>query len=298
MHPSLTGGRLVSATPPTLLSRRCFVACLAGLPVCAVFADNRPAAGRKLDFQIGEGFGDASAANIRGVLQSAAESIWSRCPNTQWEVPGFFVYHSRTVPITEHQHRPDGRIAIGLTPKGMLWDQITYQFAHEFCHALAGHANDWQKCWRGRRTAHHWLEESLCETASLFALRTMGKSWAEKAPYPNWKSYAPLLAKYAQRRLDEATVGLPKDASFGNWFKEHEESIRKAATLRDKNLIVARQLLPLFEANPAGWEAVTFINTTANRDPEKTLIRHFSDWEAAAPVQQRKFIAEVRGLFV
>lgn len=268
---------------------------LAGLPAAVVCAASAPAAGRTLDFQIGEGFGDASSADIRAVLTSAAESIWDHCPNTRWEVPGFFIYHSRAVPITEYEHRADGRIAIGLTSQGRLWSQFAFQFAHEFCHALAGHANDGQACWRVGRKANHWLEESLCETASLFALRAMGKRWAEQPPYPNWKGYAPSLTTYAQQRLD--TGGLPPDTSFGTWFAEHEASLRKAATLRDKNLIVARQLLPLFEANPAGWEAVTAFNLTPNREPEKTLARHFTDWAAAAPDQQQKFIAQLRAVF-
>ena len=71
----------------------------------------------------------------------------------------------------------------------------------------------------------------------------MGKRWAEQPPYPNWKGYAPSLTTYAQQRLD--TAELPPDASFGKWFAEHEASLRKASTQRDKNLIVARQLLPV-----------------------------------------------------
>ncbi len=292
MHPLPNQTRLA-----VRLTRRCFAAWMAAVPVATVCADNETETGRRLDFQIGEGFGDASEADIQAVLRSAAESIWRHCPNTRWEVPGFYIYHSRTAPITEFEHRADGRIAIGLTSQGRLWSQFAFQFAHEFGHALAGHANDWRQCWRVGRKANHWLEESLCETASLFALRAMGKGWVERAPYPNWRGYAPALAKYAQERLDSTVSGLPLEASFGKWFGEHEASLRRVATLRDKNLIVARVLLPLFEASPAGWEAITALNLTANRDPEKTLARHFSDWEAATPVPQREFIARVRGVF-
>lgn len=284
--------RLTSNMPPTWLSRRCFAVLLGGLPVVAAGADRLPAAGRTLDFEIGDGFGDARAVDIRAVLLSAAETLWSHCPNTRWEVPGFFIYRSRTVPIAEYEHRPDGRIAIGLTSQGRLWSQFAFQFAHEFCHALAGHANDGEKCWRRGRKANHWLEESLCETASLFVLRAMGKRWGEQPPYPNWKSYGPSLTRYAQERLD--TSGLPTDTSFGKWLAEHEPSLRQVATQRDKNLIVARQLLPLFEAEPAGWESVTAFNLTPHREPEKSLAKHFADWAAAAPVQHRKFIAQVR----
>src|SRR3954464_4731723 len=105
-----------------------------------------PAAGRKLDLHIGDGFG-AREVDIRAVLLSAAQAIWQHCPNTEWREPGFFIYHSSDVPITAYQHRADGRVAIGLTTTGNHWAQFAYQFAHEFCHALAGHANDFTQLW-------------------------------------------------------------------------------------------------------------------------------------------------------
>ena len=36
----------------------------------------------------------------------------------------------------------------GLAVEGTYWAQFAYQFGHEFCHALAGHCNDWKLCWR------------------------------------------------------------------------------------------------------------------------------------------------------
>jgi len=48
-------------------------------------------------------------------------------------------------------------VAIGVTTKGNFWSQFVFQFLHEFCHALAGHSNDWKKRWIKGRTANHWL---------------------------------------------------------------------------------------------------------------------------------------------
>lgn len=193
-------------------------------------------------------------------------------------------------------HRADGRIAIGLTTQGTYWAQFAFQFAHEFCHALAGHSNDWKKLWTKGRKANHWLEESLCETASLFALRAMGASWPVTPPYPNWKSYAGVLTKYAADRIDKAATSLPAGTKFSDWFRENEASMREKGTLREKNNVVATQLLPLLEAQPSGWEAVTFFNLT-KREPEKALAAHFTDWSAVAPLAQRTFIANVAAVF-
>ncbi|MFM8470523.1 MAG: hypothetical protein ACKODH_11225 [Limisphaerales bacterium] len=283
--------------PPNFISRRVFAAqCVVGL-AGAVHAAEPSRAGRRIDLEITSGFGDALEADIRAVLLSAADALWRHCPNTRWEVPGFHIYRARPVPITLHQRRPDGRIAIGLTAEGRHWAQFAFQFAHEFAHALASHADDAQRRWIGDHGANQWFEEALCETASLFALRAMGRAWAEQAPYPNWKSYAPALTKYAQERLDQSAATLALDAPFGPWFTAELASLRQAATQRDKNLVIARQLLPLFEAHPAGWEALTALNLTLDRDPQKGFVRYLADWELAAPEMQREFIRKLKSVF-
>lgn len=57
------------------------------------------------------------------------------------------VYRSRESPIVDYGHREDGRVAIGLNVEGRQWAQFAYQFVHEFCHALAGHSNQWKEKW-------------------------------------------------------------------------------------------------------------------------------------------------------
>ncbi len=263
--------------------------------LCAQTPAPPAAAGRRLDFRIGEDFG-ASEADIRAVLTSASDAIWQHCPGTRWEVPGFFIYHRDESPITNFDHRSDGRIAIGLTSRGNLWSQFAYQFAHEFCHALAGHSNDWRKLWIRGRKANHWLEESLCETASLFAMRAMGVTWKTDPPYPNWKSYANSLTRYAADRIEQAASNLPLGTTFQKWFRENEPAMREKSTLRDKNDVVALQLLPLFEKQPAGWESVTFMNL-ARRDPGKSLATHFADWIAVTPATHHAFVRDLSAVF-
>ena len=280
-----------------MISRREFIgaAALTTLASC-VSVRTSAAAGRKLDFQIVGDFGKASAADIRAVLVSAGGALWQHCPDTRWEMPGFYIYHRTQAPICDFNHRADGRIAIGLTTQGNHWSQLAYQFAHEFCHALAGHSNDWRKTWIKGRKANHWLEESLCETASLFAMRAMGRSWQTTPPYPNWKDYSASLTKYAQDRLDKTARDFPGGSDFGVWFHENEALLRQKSALREKNNVVVAQLLPLFEAQPAGWEAVTFFNL-GKREREQTLAAHVADWSACAPATQREFIKKIATVF-
>lgn len=280
------------------LSRRHFTALLLSAAPAGLASDVPAApvaAGRKLDLRIGEGFG-ARPADIRAVLLSASETIWRHCPNSEWRQPGFFIYHTDDFPVTAYEHRSDGRVAIGLTTTGNHWSQFAFQFAHEFCHALAGHTNDFTRLWTRGRKANLWLEESVCETASLFAMRAMAARWRVAPPYSNWKPYADELAKYARDRSAAALAVLPPRRPFLEWFHENEASMREDATLRQKNNLVAEQLLPLFEAQPSAWEAITFLNL-GRRDPEETLATRFAEWMAAAPEGQRAFIGRVGAVF-
>ena len=103
------------------------------------------------------------------------------------------VYHRADHPQTDSRRAAGNRIAIGLTARDNHWAQYSFQFAHEFCHALINYSNDERGLRRDRRYANHWLEESLCETASLFTLRALSRSWLIAPPYGAWRNYASLV---------------------------------------------------------------------------------------------------------
>ena len=277
-----------------MLSRRTFCLLLAGTASSLARAEEK--AGRKLDFRIAKDFSDASSADIEAVVRSAAGELWKRCPNTHWKVSGFSVFFRKEGPITLYEHRPDGWIAIGLNIRGRVWAQVAFQFAHEFCHALAGHSNDWEKLHIRGPSANLWLEESICETASLFSLRSMGHTWESSPPYPNWTGFSKHLTEYATNRLDEARKILADGEGFEQWFKKEQQSLREKATQRDKNCLIASRLLPLFESEPAGWESVTFCNL-AERVPNRTLSQYLEDWIAHSPPAHQSFIRKIAGIF-
>jgi hypothetical protein len=62
---------------------------------------------------------------------------------------------------------------------------------------------------------------------------------------------------------------------------------------RERNTIVARELLPLFEAQPSGWDALAALNLCA-RDPQMTLPRFLEEWRDHAGKSQYAFIDRVR----
>ncbi|MCX7007443.1 MAG: hypothetical protein NTY53_09390 [Kiritimatiellaeota bacterium] len=276
---------------------------LSGLLLCAALlaerghAQTATAPDRKLVLRVKmDGFGGASEADIKAVLRSAGSEIWEHCPNTQFAPQGFEIYHNSKYPITHYEPSKEGCIVIGLAVEGNLWARFSFQFAHEFTHALMDHSNDPGRLWHKLEHANQWLEESICETASLFSLRAMAKTWQTKPPYGNWKSYAPSLADYAAQRMNDPKHQLPAGQTFAAWFAVEEPGLRKQWAQREKNTLIAQQLLPLFEAEPSGWETVTALKL-GTRDVNKTLAKHLAEWHANAPAAQRAFILKFAVVF-
>lgn len=282
-----------AATAGRRLSRRRVLGLLAAGCGCgSVRAADTP---HELKFTVRDEFGTASTSNVEAVLKSAAGEIWSHCPNVTFLGAGFTVYRNAKHPITHYQRDADDRIVIGLNTGDLYWAQYAFQFGHEFCHALLDHTDARQ--WHLTQQANQWLDECLCETASLFVLRAMSRTWTTRPPYRNWKDFAPRLASYASDRLAAAKSLLPEGRSFGDWFAAELPSLREQWAQRDKNTLIAAQLLPLFEAEPSGWEALTTMRL-GTRDVRKPLERHFAEWQANAPQAQRTFIQKLAAVLL
>ena len=241
---------------------------------------------------LGDGWGSATAREIRAITLSAADEIARNVPRTR--IGTIVVYHRDDHPLTAWERTPDGKISVGLQARDRQCAQIAFQFAHEFCHVLITHSGDSRRTPRTPGGANLWLEESLAETASLFALHAMSRSWERSAPFRGWRSYAPEFSDYAQNRMRSADAGGRSD--FTRWFGKNEPTMRRNAELRDSNLVVALQLLPLFEAEPRGWEAVTFMNPAAH-DPRQPLGAFLAEWRQNCPPTLRPFVTGIAAVF-
>ena len=175
-----------------------------------ILAPNQP-----LDIRVqANAFGSASPADIEAVLRSAGAELLRYCPHTQ--LGGIDVYYRPDHPEIDSKRTPGGRIAMVLSARGAHWAQYSFQFAHEFCHALANYANSSRQTIPDTSNANLWFEESLCETASLFCLRAMSRAWQVSPPYPAFRAYAPWLADYAQQRLALPEHRLPTGFASAN----------------------------------------------------------------------------------
>jgi len=280
---------------PAAFSRRRFLLTLAtagfAAPRAAESADEKAT----LEILVDKGgWGAASTADIRTVALAAAREIWRWCPDQL--LRPIRVYHRRDFPQTDFLHDWRGRIGIGLAAEDTRWAQMAFQFGHEFCHALAQHSAAAKRSWHPPRHANLWFEECLCEVGSLFVLRRLAAEWRTAPPYPQWRTYADALASYAAERLARPDHQLPAELTFADWFRSNEPALRQNHALRARNVIVARQMLPLFEAEPTGWEALCFLNL-GKREHGKPLAQHLTEWQTASPAARRPFVGRVAAVF-
>ena len=156
-----------------------------------------------------KGWGNASPQDIKAVLYSTCDSIHKHFGPLKEKEP-LRVVRDKSGPIVLFKRNPNGEIIIKLNTGDRFWCQYAYQMAHEFCHVLCRFKN-------GSQT-NLWFEESLCEMASMFALKSMAKTWKTNPPYSNWKSYASAIDDY----LEDIVLKnkLTEDISVADYYKK------------------------------------------------------------------------------
>ena len=231
----------------------------------------------------------ASVADVHAVLASAQDEVWKHCDGL--EAPGVKVVFNRGYPITFDQRLPDGRVRIGLDTGGTYWSQFSFQYAHEFAHLIAGHTRP-DGAWTGAGNPNGWLEETLCETASLFALRAMSRTWRESPPYPNWRDYSSSLADYARDRLDDPKHQLPAGTTFPQWLDQHLPELRRDCCNRESNTLVAARLLPVFEEHPAAWKTLAWFRHS-KAGPDAPVDAHLAGWRDACPPELQPHVERI-----
>ena len=233
-----------------------------------------------------QGWGEAIPANITALLADVASHLNRLLADPVMDqVKVVPVTGHAAVPITLYRQSPSEPITIQLTAQDRKWSQFAYQFSHELCHVLSNYE-------RLRNNPNNWFHEALCELASVFTLRRMAERWPTRPPYPNWADYAPHLASYADDLLDNENRRLPADLTLGRWLSAHEERLRSDAYLRDLNAVVAYQLLPMFEAEPTGWNAVRSLPDTSGY-----LIAYLADWHDCVASADKPFVKRLMGAF-
>jgi hypothetical protein len=245
---------------------------------------------RGLDIRVGDaGWGNADKEDIERVLYSVAAELEPYFPHGK--LPPIKVEHGDDTPIALYEKIAGGQYVILLTAKDRHWSQLAYQFAHELTHVLSNFDNNALRQAK-QQDPNQWFEESLCEAASLFALKQMAATWEVSPPYEAWKSYAPALRRYADEMKRESHRTLPGGMTLANWFGQNENAVRTNPYQRANNEIVATRLLALFEQHPEQWGAISYLNHDSKVGA--TDIREYLQrWYVCCPDAHKAFVLQV-----
>jgi hypothetical protein len=231
------------------------------------------------------GWGSADPDEIRKVLQSVADALMAYFPHRRLEP--IIVRHTTEYPVVVYERGPRNEYQVYLTAADRGWGQYVYQFAHELTHILTNYEH--------RQTAraenrNQWFEETLCEVASLWALRHLASEWGTSPPSRQLAGFGPELLAYANAFLSQPHRMLPAGVSAADFMRQHEAMLRRDPYLRQHNELVANLLLPMFEHEPRIWEAVGYLNLTGTGDD---FGQYVSLWYADAPVGDKDAIRHV-----
>ena len=234
-------------------------------------------------------------AELQEVLKSAANQILQHVDGRI----GTIRVNKRqdgNLPITRCAKGERGEWTVDLVVENNLyWSQFALQFAHEVAHIIL---QTMTRCVGGilYPSKNMWLEEAICEAASLFALRSMSEAWlTPPRGYSLWIGFAPEHRKYADDRMAGLHRALPGGTTVAAWVRANITRLRAQQALTPDSELLANYLIPLFERTPSGWDAIRFLNASpgsANMELDEYLGR----WLSACPPNHHSFVHEVSAL--
>ena len=193
------------------------------------------------------------------VMASIAESLVSTFNK---ELPCNIVisYNQEKGPMTifERERPPEQPIKVLLSVEELsLWDKLIYQLSHELCHVLT----NYEISWTHGIKRNMWLEEALCETASIFVLYRLQEEWLSSS-HRGLQEYAKrqCLRKYADNEVKKYQC-----ADLPTYFAEYRSSIEQDAVEKDGEARICNRisgkLTPYFLKNPVLWQECKYLNT-------------------------------------
>ena len=256
-------------------------------------ATKKPSRKQGLSIQVqGGGWGTASKESIETVLYAVADELMSHMPG---RLPApIVVTHTDGPPVAVYGRGSAGELRIRLHASDENWHLFVYEFAHELCHVLSNYDAHVPAGSGGQRN-NQWFEETLCETASLFTLKSLAQRWEQAPPGPEWAGEAAHLGKFFDLLIAEGHRRLPPEAPLAAWLRDNEEALRTNPYLRQKNEVLANLLLPLFERNPENWQALGYMNLDPG-DARSSLRSYLGRWYGNTPLEHRELVSGVMAL--
>src|SRR6266480_61974 len=234
-------------------------------------------------------WGGAQLSDIEAVARSAADGFNAFDDDETVAITLEPTASQDDPPMTLSSTSP-GRSVVRLNVRGNLWARLAYQFGHEYCHVVADPTT---RTDMGRRFA--WIEEALCETGSLFALRSMARGWAVDPPYPSRREYSSALAAYEAEHVSDPMRSLLLGEEFSDWLRDRFPLLEADPRRRDDNTIIAKELLCVFDTDRAAWRAVRCLHSTP-QSSEASLAGFMREWARTCPAEYRRGVESIAEL--
>lgn len=144
----------------------------------------------------------------------------------------------------------------------IYWCQVAYQYCHELCHyCISGYTSQKFK----------WLEESICELASVYFMDILAERWATNIIFPEYSTH---IKNYAQNVLsnDQCAqfnlIDLTNNSEIFNMMAKNQY-------YREYNRTVAKALLNVFKKVPTLCNSVSRIGLVNNN---QSLREFLNEW--------------------
>ena len=266
--------------------------CLLAFPAFGANNNPPPPTVPKLDIRLTQKGFKTDPENFQVVCNSAAMAIARYYPKRAFK-PILIPKADNGFPVKLDQRGPKGESQIMLSiGDGWMWNQIAYQFSHEFTHILINHGQP-------GAGPNHWINEAFCEAASYQALKQMAKDWASHPPYPNWKGYAKHHSSYADKYLGEGKAK-PEGMEFIAWFEKNEKALRLGKRFPKYGLYKypAYQFYQIIKEDPSQLGAIAFLNFgLRNRNPALSTHQYLARWKMVLPVKHKPFADQIAAVF-
>lgn len=240
-----------------------------------------------------EGWGNTPLDELQLVLDAVAAELAPRFPQRQ--LATLRVVYGEGGPLAFYDRNADGEYVIRLSAKHSRWHQFVYQFAHELCHIYSNFDNKIAVQGEVGRN-NQWFEESVCEAAALYTLKSLARQWKTAPPAPALAAHGDTLRALAAYLLNEPHRRLSPSTSLASWFKSNQSHLEASPYQRDKNEVVANLMLPLFEQNPDALGAIGYLNARPD-DAQQRFADYLRLWYQTCPETQRRVVAQIISLF-
>ena len=256
----------------------CLLCCLILMTISTIsFAD------LTITIEPNTGWGNAPTSNIKKLCENVALHFQENLRD-EHKVDGrlTIVYRSQG-PVAFYRTffggDPD-EYQIGLTVSGTLWDQMSYQFGHEFCHLMHNHDDM-------KNSRNYWFNEAICELATVWVLFEMGETWSHRAPYGNWVGYRQNLTNYAQNLINITQY----TGTGAQWLETWEDAMRSKepdAFNYPRVSELSYKFLDIFQENPEAWNAIRQMPTSSSE-----MDTYMREWYDDVDTEDKEFVEAI-----